>query len=410
MATKRKARVVTNQEDIKYIANLTESDITSSFMMETFGEFNGKRRFNPYDEITIPAGSYGKDKKNKKPFTTTVGIYVFNKYFIEQDLFDQFHYINEEISGDKHDEINDTLSYYLLEDKITVDQMKRYHKKVQKMMPFVSILSPTYSEKFLTSTSAINKKKEELIKKHKDAITAGDPVVAEQMEKELLDFARQYLKDDPSMDSYDSGARGSFKNNFKNMYVMKGAVKDPDPNAKQKYKIATSNYMDGIKPEEYVIYANSLSAGPFKRAKKTEIGGYLEKVFLYAYQHLKLDPPGSDCGTKRTIKVKLDKKNIKDWMYSYVVQGDKLIEITSENMNKFIGKTVNMRFSALCESKTGFCNHCFGNLPYRRGDLNVGISTTIVASTMKNKSMKAFHDSVEVTREIDINKAFGFTK
>ena len=69
-----------------------------------------------------------------------------------------------------------------------------------------------------------------------------------------------------------------------------------------------------------------------------------------------------------------------------------------------------MRFSALCESKTGICNHCFGNLPYRRGDLNVGISMTIVPSTMKNKSMKAFHDSVQKTMPVDINKAFGFNK
>jgi len=277
-------------------------------------------------------------------------------------------------------------------------------------MPFISILSPTYTTKMLTCTSVINKKKEELIKKYQDALDAGDEVVAEKIEKELLDFALKYLDGDPSMDSFLSGAGGNIENHFKNMYVMKGAVRDPDPNAKKKYNIATSNYMDGIKPEEYVIFANSLSAGPFSRAKKTEVGGYLEKVFLYAYQHIKLDPPGSDCGTSRYITVKLTEKNIKDWMYCYVIEGSKLTEITSDNKNKFIGKTVKMRYSALCESKTGICNHCFGNLPYRRGDLNAGISSTIIPSTMKNKSMKAFHDSVQKTRLIDINRAFGFSK
>lgn len=408
---KRKAKVITNKDDIEYIAHITEDSITSSFMMETFGEFNGTSRFNPYDEITIPPGCYGNNGKlNKKEFNTTVGIYVFNKYFIEKDLFDAFGYINKEINGDMHDYINSELSYLLLEDEITVEQLKRFHKKVQKFMPFVSFLSPTYTEKFLTSTEAINKKKTELIKANKEAIEAGDEVVTERIEKELLDFAREYLADDPSMDSYLSGARGSFGNNFKNMYVMKGAVKDPDPNAKQKYRIATSNYMDGIKPEEYVIYANSLAAGPFSRAKKTEVGGYLEKLFLYAYQHITLDPPGSDCKTKRFITVTLTSKNIKQWMYSYVIQGDKLVEITRKNKDKFIGKTVKLRYSALCESKTGICNCCFGNLPYRRGALNNGIESTVVPSTMKNKSMKAFHDSVQRTTEIDINKAFGFKK
>ena len=304
--------------------------------------------------------------------------------------------------------LNKQLSYMLLEDKITVEQLKAFSKKMQKNMPFVSILMPNYSDKFLTCTTAINKKKEELIKKYKKDIEAGNEVVAEKMEKELLDFAREYLKDDPAMDVFLSGARAKFGNHFKNMFVMKGAVKDPDPNAEQKYHIATSNYMDGIKPEEYVIFANSLSAGPFSRAKKTEVGGYLEKLFLYAYQHIKLDPLGSGCGTKRTITVDITKDNIGQWMYSYVVQGSKLVEITSDNMNQFIGKRVKMRFSALCESKTGICNHCFGNLPYRRGDLNVGISSTIVPSTMKNVSMKSFHDSVQKTTIIDVNKAFGF--
>lgn len=409
MAEVRKPKVITNPKDIEYIANITEKDITTSFMMEAFGEFNGKVRFHPYDEITIPKGSYGKgDKKNKNDFHTTVGIYVFNKFFIEQDLFDQFHYINQECNGDMISSLNKQLSYMLLEDKITVEQLKAFSKKMQKNMPFVSILMPNYSDKFLTCTTAINKKKEELIKKYKKDIEAGNEVVAEKMEKELLDFAREYLKDDPAMDVFLSGARAKFGNHFKNMFVMKGAVKDPDPNAEQKYHIATSNYMDGIKPEEYVIFANSLSAGPFSRAKKTEVGGYLEKLFLYAYQHIKLDPLGSDCGTKRTITVDITKDNIGQWMYSYVVQGSKLVEITSDNMNQFIGKRVKMRFSALCESKTGICNHCFGNLPYRRGDLNVGISSTIVPSTMKNVSMKSFHDSVQKTTIIDVNKAFGF--
>ena len=409
MAEVRKPKVITNPKDIEYIANITEKDITTSFMMEAFGEFDGKVRFHPYDEIIIPKGSYGKgDKKNKNEFHTTVGIYVFNKFFIEQDLFDQFHYINQECNGDMISSLNKQLSYMLLEDKITVEQLKAFSKKMQKNMPFVSILMPNYSDKFLTCTTAINKKKEELIKKYKKDIEAGNEVVAEKMEKELLDFAREYLKDDPAMDVFLSGARAKFGNHFKNMFVMKGAVKDPDPNAEQKYHIATSNYMDGIKPEEYVIFANSLSAGPFSRAKKTEVGGYLEKLFLYAYQHIKLDPPGSDCGTKRTITVDITKDNIGQWMYSYVVQGSKLVEITSDNMKQFIGKRVKIRFSALCESKTGICNHCFGNLPYRRGDLNVGISSTIVPSTMKNVSMKSFHDSVQKTTIIDVNKAFGF--
>lgn len=404
----RKSKVIKNQADIEYIANVDESMITLSFFMETFGTFEGKARFNPYDIIEIPAGKYGpKGHKNKKSFTTTVGIYIWNKYFIEKDLFHLYKYINKTIDSKEFKKLNSQLSYALAEDDITIEVFKRYLMKTQHIMPVVSIISPNHTEKMLTCTKVINKKKDELIEKYKDDIEAGNEVVATKMEKELLDFAIEYMEDDPSMDVFLSGARGSIGNNFKNMFVMKGAIKDPDPNAKQKYKIATSNYIDGIKPEEYSLFANSLAAGPYKRAVKTAYGGYLEKLFLYAFQHVRLDEEGSDCGTKRTIKVTLTKNNISQWMYSYIVEGTKLIELTSKNMNKYIGKTVKFRFSALCESKTGICNKCMGNLEYRRGTRNSGIESTVIASKLKNISMKAFHDSVEKMTSMDINKAFG---
>ena len=205
-----------------------------------------------------------------------------------------------------------------------------------------------------------------------------------------------------------SGARGSIGNNFKNMFVMKGVIKDPDPNAKQKYKVAQSNYIDGIIPEEYALFANSLAAGPYARAKKTESGGYLEKLFLRAFQHLTLDPPGSDCGTKRYLEVELSPKNIELWMYSYIVgPGGQLTEITSDNKNSFIGKKVKLRFSALCESKTGICNRCMGNLYYRLGyKQNAGTSLTQIPSVQKNISMKAFHDSTQQLYTMDLEEVF----
>lgn len=408
---KRKSKVITNEADIQRIANLTEKDITTTFIMETFGEYDGKSRFHPYDIITIPTGSYGKgDKKNKKPFTTTVGIYIFNKYFIEQDFFDLFEngYINEEITDGMYSSINKKISYALMEDEITTDQFKRMKMKEQKFMPYVSILSENYSDKMLTCTKVINKKKEELMKKYAKEIEAKDPVAITKMQNELLEFAKDYLKDDPAMDIFLSGARGSINNNFRNMFVMKGLVRDSNPNAKNKFKFASSNLIDGMKPEEYSIFADALVEGPYRRAKKTEIGGEYEKLFLYALQHIKLGKPGSDCGTKRHIKIHFNsRKDVERWIYSYVIEGDKLVEITSKNIDKYVGKTVKMRYSSLCESKDCICNMCMGNLEYRRGAMSPGIESPIIASTMKNISMKYFHNSTQKMHKMDINKAFG---
>lgn len=407
MADPRRSKLISNKNDIDYFLSLKSKDINTSFMMETFGEFDGVCKYHPYDIFNIPKGYYGpENNKNKNNFTTTLGLFIFNKFFIEEELHHVLGYINSTVDDDLFSSINKKLSYALTEDRITVRNLKTYLNKTQKAMPYVSILSPNFTDKMLTCTRAINKKKRELLKKYKKDIEEGNELVADKMEKELLDYAKEYMSGDPSMDMYLSGARGSIGNNFKNIFVMRGVIKDPDPNAKQKYHVALSNYCDGITPEEYVLFANSLAAGPFARARKTATGGYWEKLFVSAFQHITLDPKGSDCGTTKTITVKLTKKNISFYMYSYIVEGSRLIELTSENMNKYIGKNVKLRYSSLCESKTGICNKCMGNLLYRIGIENVGVATSKIPSTLKNISMKSFHDSTQKFQEIDLEKIF----
>ena len=100
-------------------------------------------------------------------------------------------------------------------------------------------------------------------------------------------------------------------------------------------------------------------------------------------------------------------KNVGYWMYSYIYENGKLVELNSKNRDKYIGKRVKLRFSGLCEAKDGICNACMGNLVYKLNVKNVGIVESSIGSILKNISMKAFHDSVEKSTKIDVEKAFG---
>lgn len=407
--TQRVSKQITNQKDIDYLINISENDISTSFIMETFGEFAGSSRFHPYDTFHIPAGAYGSGtKKNKNQCNTTIGIWIFNKFCIEKDLIDVFGYINYEIDNKKFKNIVASITSEVLEDRLDLSILDKFLQKSQKLMPYCTILTPNYTKKFLNCTKIITKRKNELAKQYAKEIESGDINTAEIIEKELLSFAREYLKDDPSMDLFLSGARSTFDNHFKNMYIMKGAIRDPDPNAEKQYNIVMSNYADGISKEDYSIIANSLAAGPYARSNNTQIGGYWEKLFVSAYQHLSLDPPNSDCGTTDTIKVYLTKDNIQDWMYCYILEDNgSLTQINSKNINKFMNKNANIRFAALCESKTGFCNKCIGDLYYKLGMKNIGTAMAKVPATLKLVSMKSFHVSNIVTTTIDVEKAFG---
>ena len=404
----RVSKKITDKELLIMLLNIKESDITSSFIYDLFGEFNGVVKCNPYDIIDIPPGYYGsKNKPNKNKFTTTVGIWLFNKWFIEPELFDEFKYINKTVNKDVMEDINQQLSYALMEDRITTQVLKNYLMKTQLAMQFVTVLAPNYSEELLTITTKINKKKNELIKEHKAELDAGNTVIAEQIEKELIEYAKELLQDDPSMDSFVSGARSNINNNFKNLFIWKGATRDPNPDAKQEYKIATSNFFDGIKKEEYSLYANSGIEGAYSRGKKTEDGGYLENLTTMAYQDLILDKPGTDCKTNRYAEVELTKKNINQYIYNNIIGSNgNLIELNSQNMDKYIGKKVKMRMAYLCPHEHP-CNACAGNFYYKLGVKNVGLTLMQVFSIYKNKSMKAFHDSTVQLTEMDTMKAFG---
>lgn len=411
--TKRVSKEIKDASSIEELLSLTEKDITMSLIMNLFGDFGKYQKFNPYDLITVPAGRYGgpvpdgSTKTNKSPFTTTVGRLIFNKYFIEcePELLQLIGYVNDNVGKKAYGKLFDTLGYAILEDRISMETYKRFCVRTQKFMPYVSILSPNHSDNMLTITKKINKKKAELIKANQEAFDRGDVIVVDQISKELLEYARELMKDDPAMDMFLSGAGGSFENNFKNMFIMRGSVQDPDP--RKSYNIITSNYIDGVSREEYSKLANTLAAGPYSRSKKTELGGYWEKLFLTAFQHIILQDPGSDCGTKRHITMKLTDKNIGMVMYCYAINDDgSLTEITSQNQNKFIGKTVKLRFSSMCEAKDGICNMCAGNLFYRLGIRNVGASTPQIPSKLKVLSMKLFHDDQLNFTEMDPMKAF----
>ena len=407
----RVTRTITDQSIIDSVISIKPEDITSTYIVELFGEIDGKRKANPYDLITIPRGGYGipesKRGVNIKPFTTGIGQFLWNKMYILRNpsIFEVVGYVDDTVTKKGFGKLYKKLGYLLLEGKIDKEEFKRFAMTTQLTMPYVQFLSPSFTDKMLLSSTVISKEKNKKIKENKAAFDAKDVKVVDKVSKELLDYTVNYLKDDESFDMFQSGAGGDVGNNLKNMFVMRGATRNPDPT--KGYDVITSNYIDGVSEDEYVALANSLAEGPFNRSKKTETGGYWEKLLLYSMQHLKLLPEGSDCGTKRTVTVNITDSNIDELMYNFYVENGKLIEITSDNRDSLIGKTIKMRFSSMCEAKNGcFCNKCAGNLWYRLGISNIGVVTPSIASKLKNVFMKSFHSNQVVLVDMDVMEAF----
>ena len=360
--------------------------------------------------LEVPANKYGNIVKNTKPFTTTVGLWVLNKYLLEKNFDKYLGYINRELTGSEWEKaILNPITRGVLEDELTQDSICELLEKTQKLMPLSTPLTPSISENILLISSVIEPKKKELAKKYAKELEAGDAVIAEQMKAELIKYALDTLGDDPALDIYFSGARSNINNHFATQYIMKGAIRNPDPLADKQFNIALSNYNNGISKEEYPIFCNSLAGGPYSRAVKTGVGGHVEKMINSGYQHIRLDKHGSDCGTTDYVTELLTDSNVESWMYSYIIDDSTktLVELNSKTYKKYLGKKVKIRFSALCESTTGICNKCIGELFYKLNVTNIGLLVMIVGSDVKNNNMKAFHDSTAKTVRFNALEAFG---
>lgn len=419
-AKKRTSRVLTDKDTINYFLSIDHKKACQKdTIMELFANFGDGALYNPYDIIEIPAHTFGglsnssdsfnkeeaqnsSTKSNTSKFTTTVGLWIFNRCFIEP-LSDVLGYINYPVTGDVYGDLNKKISYALLEDKITVRQLKNFIIQSQILMGCCSALAPSHTETFFAMEEAIAKKKAELEKRYKEQIENSDLVTMKKMEGELIDYAKDILKDDEGRDMYDSGARSSYSNNFKNMYIMRSGIKKTDGSI----KVVTSSYIEGMDPKDFADINDASVGGPFSRARLTASGGYVERLVLSSTSHLRVLPEGSDCGTKDYITISLDKKNVKDWYFSYMIEGAELVELTPENASKYIDKEVKFRYSSLCKEKNGcICEKCAGTLFRRIGITAAGMTSSIMASSMKNANMKRFHNNNIKLTSIDPIKVF----
>lgn len=393
-----------SEQDKKFLLSLEPSDISYDLLVELFGDSvtyeNGKMnikraKFETSDEFVLEKGEYF----NSERVTTNVGLFIFNKFVIEEDLKHVTGYMNVPMNKKAVKGMESKISDALLNDVITVDAMARYLDRFQWLaMKFHHVIAGSFTMKGLKPIPSIVKEKEKLLKEHREDIEDGKVEVMAAIEKQLVTKAKDILKDDPSTDLYNSGARGSFENNYKAISIIKGPVYDP---ISGKYKLIEANYMDGLNKTDIPPSASSVVAGAYPKAVGTAKGGYQSKSLSAALQAVELDKKGSNCGSKGYITVTLKPSVKKDFLYRYIIEGDKLILLDSETIDKYIGKTVKMRSPMYCVGKK-LCRTCAGLMYEKLGITSVGMTASRAASTLMNLSMKKFHDSSVKMEPVDI--------
>lgn len=349
------------------------------------------------DECILKKGKY----VNKDDVRTNIGQLVMNRMLFERTPSIQavVGYVAQPFDRKTIDDFEDKIAKAAVDGRITPDDFATYLNCIQWAGNTLNTnVSCSFTPNTIKVLPAVKKRRDELYAKHKEEIDAGNVTVAVQISDELLDLAKQELKDDPGMLIYTSGAKPKFGNNYKNCFVTRGPSFNP---AQDRFDISKNAFMDGMDKSDIPSYGTSVINGAYSKAIGTGVAGYETKKYFASYQHLVLDEHGSDCGSKGFRLVKITKDNKSKLLYRYIIEGSKLVLLTIDNISNYAGKFVKMRSPLYCVGDK-ICNKCMGELFYRLGIKNVGLTASSIGSNYLNLLMKAFHDSSIKLSDVDI--------
>lgn len=326
----------------------------------------------------------------KENSSTTCGIYLFNKFILEPLKI--FGYVNKPFGKNELDALEDGISDGLMQKDLTTEQVAEFIDRLQFLLggPLAHLINPSINPDIMTLPPQAAALKKKLLAENKAGIEANDPQTSSKIEKEVTKVAMDWMneRNDPSLSFFKSGAIDPY-NNYRTMFVMKGAVKDNTGESPTGYKIVTSEYDNGITKEDMPKIADTVVTSSYNSGVATQDSGYMGKKYNTILQRVKLLERGSDCKTPDTFQTVITNRHL----YRYIMENGKPICLTPEVIDKYKGKVCKLRSPLHCHAKDPYyCNICMGDRLYDIGVHNVGLTVSILSGATLNAALKTKHN------------------
>lgn len=398
-----------SKADQEYFYGLIESrsGINKRSLIEMFGYFHGTgAKFKTTDRIIL------EQKRIAIPIIegtqTTIGKFIVNKFLFEDLKI--FGYIQKPLTGGIVKKIDKCLADALLLNNITTLQWHQYIDRTQWLFggALCDLINPSTSLEIMKLPPKAKKRRNELFKEHAAELDSGNAVIASKIEKEVCDIAIEEMRatGDSAVDIFDAQCGIDVYNNYKTMFVMKGAIQDS--NSKQtKYNIVKSSLDEGIKKDEFPYIADSITLGAFSKGKLTGVSGYEAKKYDTLFKEVVIKP-GTDCGSKEYFTILLTKELTDAFIYMNIMDGNSMVTLTMANIDSFIGKEIQVRHPSHCKMEPPhFCEKCFGIIPAELEINNIGLWAKRIANSQLNANMKKFHDITIKLYQIQMSDILG---
>lgn len=370
---------------------MIELENTTDGSLDTRVLYKYTRSFDPKKEPELNLMDTVNVKFNGKTIKTTLGRYIFNKIVFFPMWNSKYYYF-----------LDKTISSKVFQTEMKYLKQLAFEKKIENQVLFDIVnmstefglrFSNAYNSGMTFNVMIPDNKFQDYRKKKinavKDQVEKNlDLDLLAKTEEEIVNYAKEYYKDDDMCETLDSGAGGSWGGDFKTMNVNVGAV----PSIEGKPVIVFDPLIDGVSPKYQADWTNTGMTGATNRALQTAKAGAQYNDIVNGMQNV-LGIRG-DCGSKRGTKVNTSDPT--KLLNRYVIVSGKPVKVTTDNVNKFLNKDVIMRDIIYCKQTGGnYCSTCIGDEPFDLKQTDVvplGMMTADVASNILNLFMKSTHD------------------
>lgn len=356
--------------------------------------------FRVYDTFILEPGdiaNYTGD--NLKPIETTVGIFILN-YIVFASVFGStIPYVNDLWVPNK---IEGMVANALITKKITVPQHYKFLDHMYFIGHFTELSVPTFTRKSFTTDKRVRMRAKELFAEHEGHLS--DPIVAKKIEDDLMALDREHIINDPSARFYiPLGEKNTLGIHRKKMFLTVGGIESFDEGTGG-YDFIRNSLRDGWDKRDFITICNEIRKGSYFRGKETEKGGTLTKFLSRVFQNLEIVE--DDCRTRRGLVFTLEADIANNYLSRTIIDNDRDVVLTPENIASYIDKTIKLRSPMYCESKTGLCYACTSQRMQTLGVRRVSMQIVDVSSTFTTLSMKNMHGTKIELAKINFKKYF----
>jgi len=277
----------------------------------------------------------------------------------------------------------------------TLDTLKREAFKLATIQPV------SYSIDDLVLPPHIEEKRQQLLN---DKSLSGEELFQKGMELtyEYIDWLKE--NDAGTYTILTSGAKGSPELICSLMIVRSSSV-DIENEVSEPIR---HSLVDGYDIKEYFDASKTARRAFYIVAKGTAKPGELARNMVFANSAIVITI--EDCKTKKYLELDVTDNKIASSIVGrfYIDNNNRLKEITSENVQKLIGKTIKLRSPIYCKAPgNGICKICYGKLAEKLDSKYIGIlaANAINKATVEGYSMKAKHSlGIVKASEVDFTK------